>query len=344
MEIVSGDRVVVKNVRPEGTTRAAKLASYWHPKVYEVVEQLQGVPVFVLKEWNANSRKTRVLHRNLLKRVNDLAPVPVPVVPVEVGTAHQNPVTSKRKVPVIDGCTPRNIAPQTRESRKFPGTSKRKVSVTDRGNIPHSSLNVNRPSVSAAPVVDYSDSDSDSSSDAIVVVHKRPPRRVQRPPRQDARTVPPLLLGGSDASDADAIVSDVVESDVSDAEELGSDVTESDASGTEEMVVNQEVRNDASGPAVSNQELVNDDIVWTNSDTEVEKGTTSEESEESVYEDVDSENTNCEAAHSVDLSPRRATRERRAPKKLEYDVLGKPEWKARARVARAKRSVPYKKK
>ena len=85
VEISVGDRVLVKNVRPQGTTRAAKLASYWSPVVYEVVEKRQGVPVYVVREFETN-KKARVLHRNLLKKVNELAPVPAPVVqPLSTG-------------------------------------------------------------------------------------------------------------------------------------------------------------------------------------------------------------------------------------------------------------------
>ena len=37
-------------MRPEGTTRAAKLASYWEPTVFEIVEKLRGIPVYVFRE------------------------------------------------------------------------------------------------------------------------------------------------------------------------------------------------------------------------------------------------------------------------------------------------------
>ena len=71
-----GDRVLVRNVRPKGTTRAGKLAGFWNPEVYEVVEQLEGVPVYVIREWGSHSKKTRTLHRNLLKQINEFAPLP----------------------------------------------------------------------------------------------------------------------------------------------------------------------------------------------------------------------------------------------------------------------------
>ena len=86
VDIVSGDRVLMRNVRPKGTTRSGKIASWWHPVVYEVVEKLPNIPVYVVKEWGTR-KKPRVLHRNLLKQVNDLAPLPVqPVVTPKLNT------------------------------------------------------------------------------------------------------------------------------------------------------------------------------------------------------------------------------------------------------------------
>ena len=70
--------MLVRNVRPEGTTRTGKLASYWNPVAYEVIEKLKNVPVFVVREWGTN-KKARVLHRNLLKRVSDELFVTPPV-------------------------------------------------------------------------------------------------------------------------------------------------------------------------------------------------------------------------------------------------------------------------
>jgi ribosomal protein S17 len=34
VELDVGDRVLIKNVRPQGTTRKGKLASFWEPVVY----------------------------------------------------------------------------------------------------------------------------------------------------------------------------------------------------------------------------------------------------------------------------------------------------------------------
>ena len=142
VEIVSGARVVVRNVRPEGTTRKGKLASYWHPDVYEVIEKLQGIPVYVLREWGTK-KKTRVLHRNLLKKVNELAPVPTtPSVP-------STPVVSSAKGPKLV---------------KVPKQPRSKIPVRRSPPSP----------VLSRPVHEaVSDTDSDSESDVIVVYRTR---------------------------------------------------------------------------------------------------------------------------------------------------------------------------
>ena len=64
-----GDRVLVRNVRPEG-----KLASFWSPDVFVVSRQRGELPVFELRKYDSKSSKVRVLHRNLLKCVNELVP------------------------------------------------------------------------------------------------------------------------------------------------------------------------------------------------------------------------------------------------------------------------------
>ena len=93
VEIEVGDRVVVQNHKKKGT---GKLESFWHPDVYVVVGKRDDIPVYEVREYrDVSSRmssktkpsKTRVLHRNLLKKVNELrepeeepAPPPSPVV------------------------------------------------------------------------------------------------------------------------------------------------------------------------------------------------------------------------------------------------------------------------
>ena len=73
VDISVGDRVLVKNLRPQGTTRAAKLASYWDPMPYIVLKKLDNAPVYVLERFGeGDGGKTRVLHRNHLKLVNPL--------------------------------------------------------------------------------------------------------------------------------------------------------------------------------------------------------------------------------------------------------------------------------
>ena len=70
VEIGEGDRVLVQNCKP--ATR--KLSTFWDPDVYVVVRKRGELPVYELRKYGSRLGKVRVLHRNLLKRVNDLAP------------------------------------------------------------------------------------------------------------------------------------------------------------------------------------------------------------------------------------------------------------------------------
>lgn len=87
VELKLGDRVLVKNVRPKGTTMTGKLASFWEQRVYEVVETFPGYPTFVIRELGVKDGKCRKLHRNLLKRVNELAPPSTEPIPAASSVA-----------------------------------------------------------------------------------------------------------------------------------------------------------------------------------------------------------------------------------------------------------------
>ena len=70
VEIVPGDKVLVKNVRDRGGT--GKLRSYWEQNIYEVVSKYQDIPVYKIKQVGDNRARTRTIHRNLLKLFNEL--------------------------------------------------------------------------------------------------------------------------------------------------------------------------------------------------------------------------------------------------------------------------------
>ena len=70
------DRVRVRNLRTQGTTRAAKLACYWDPMSYIILKKLDNAPVYALERFGeGDGGKTRVLRRNHLKLVNALHPI-----------------------------------------------------------------------------------------------------------------------------------------------------------------------------------------------------------------------------------------------------------------------------
>ena len=185
-KIVVGDRVVIRNFRPEGTTRAAKLASYWDKTVYVVTKVLQDIPVFVLQKWGDDSGKTRVLHRNHLKCVNNLYPVDIlPDVPVLVPTKP----TSVTTPAVVARPKP---APRPRPTPRPRAAATRPAVVVSPPRLPP-----------PAPSDDASSSDSD---DSVVVVCRRErmgrpsSRRGERSGRCATRQVPEPALPASAAS------------------------------------------------------------------------------------------------------------------------------------------------
>ena len=72
VQIFVGDRVLVRNVKNTG-----KLDCYWERNVYEVVNKVAELPVYEVRKLDSKGdvdrkSKIRKLHRNLLKKVNDL--------------------------------------------------------------------------------------------------------------------------------------------------------------------------------------------------------------------------------------------------------------------------------
>ena len=67
--IEKDDRVLVRNVREKGGT--GKLKNFWEPNVFVVEEVDSNLPVYKIRNINKKSDK-RVVHRNLLKKCNDL--------------------------------------------------------------------------------------------------------------------------------------------------------------------------------------------------------------------------------------------------------------------------------
>lgn len=69
VEIVVGDRVLMKNVRERGWT--GKLHSYWEESLFQVVEKRDGIPVYKIQNIKKAS-DVRVVHRNLLMKCDQL--------------------------------------------------------------------------------------------------------------------------------------------------------------------------------------------------------------------------------------------------------------------------------
>ena len=71
LEIGVGDRVLLQTCVKEGT---GKLQSFWQPEVYVVVSKRSHIPVYEIRKYGVPNAKVKVVHRNLLKCVNELAP------------------------------------------------------------------------------------------------------------------------------------------------------------------------------------------------------------------------------------------------------------------------------
>ena len=69
VEIVVGDKVLVRNMREKGGT--GKLRSHWERNLFQVVEKRDEFPVYKVKNVN-KSKDVRVLHRNMLMKVDEL--------------------------------------------------------------------------------------------------------------------------------------------------------------------------------------------------------------------------------------------------------------------------------
>ena len=82
VEVGVGDRVLVRNCKPSGT---GKLATFWEPEVYVVTDKRRDLPVYVVRKYGDPSSRVRVLHRNLLKSVNELTPPEAEEVVIDTG-------------------------------------------------------------------------------------------------------------------------------------------------------------------------------------------------------------------------------------------------------------------
>ena len=94
VDIEVGDRVLVQNCRKlwefkEGKkkTGTGKLASFWEQNVYVVVGKRANLPVYEVRRHGSPTSQVRVVHRNLLKLVNELRPPEDSVVSPGIGSS-----------------------------------------------------------------------------------------------------------------------------------------------------------------------------------------------------------------------------------------------------------------
>ena len=105
VEMVVGDHVLMRNVRERGGT--GKMNSYWEEKIFKVIEKRENLPVYKIQGLK-DGRDTRVVHRNLLMKVNQL---PIDVFDEEEVPAKKKVVQPKRlnvTRPKADGSKQKN--------------------------------------------------------------------------------------------------------------------------------------------------------------------------------------------------------------------------------------------
>ena len=360
VELSVGDRVVVKNVRHKGTTRAGKLASYWNPVIHEVTDRQGKLPVYVVRELDAKGKKSKTLHRNLLKEVNELVPVSDPV-----GSSVQNEsVIVQDTVPMLPSIpTPTsNTGVNKDKSVNVKCLPRRKKRSSGKQVIVRN---------------DVGGSSSSDSEDEIVVVRRKPvaPCAPGKPfflqGRGERRSALDLPVAPERRSVLDlpvAPLSPVVENVavvVAHSEE-SVDESEPDFEPVEEdglprgLLLSDVESEVGEGVEVSCSDAESEVRPESEEDVETEseddgnetiQGTSlSEWESSSVYEDAASSIDHNESFQSTfndsldlepDISPpvRRSNRPRKAPKKLVYDELGVPGFKSStARVRRPKDS------
>ena len=135
VDIVAGDRVLVQNTRPKEIPRISstgKLSTFWEPDVFVILRKRDDLPVYELRKYGSPASRIRVLHRNLLKRVNDLAP------PEPQKSRVGKPLSKKQQVgkPSSDKLvvaapkpTPGNLDPTVKDFQPSKSLIKRSVSI-----------------------------------------------------------------------------------------------------------------------------------------------------------------------------------------------------------------------
>ena len=308
-----GDRVLAKNFRPEGTTMTGKLAPYYEPTVYEVVQTFPPLPVFLIRPLFDPSAKPRKLHRNYLKRVNELVPpLEPPTPPTVVPKPTSKAVKQKRKhlqtTPVVSVTTDLDSSSSSdedvvvvRSTQKKPPTGPSAVVLPKRAS----------PVVSAVEDVDEVSDEHDSllieGEEEII-------------PNVDIDFVPDTV--------------NVRRTDLEDIQEL----TEVE----DEDIVGEETDNDVLNENEQVQEdVMVEDLTDVDLDESFHSAHTDVHDESDVPQDVVTPPRNRDEVETPESSPetlvrptRRSCRNRKATKLFTYETIGRPLWKESSRSNR----------
>ena len=305
-----GDRVLVQNVKPEG-----KLSPFWKPDVLVVVRRRGDLPVYELRRYGVKNGKVRVLHRNLLKCVNELVPSedqPDPKPPQSRRTA------SKRVPPASVSIVPPPQEPPARIVSSPAATATPPTSRIVPSELPSQQCSA----TDTVPVI--VDSDSDDDDGCYVVIHHPPPACEAVEESSDVRSAPMAL----EDIDIDSTVSDTSVEDV----ELQrvDDVGDSDVAtvlSSDDVVSDQ----DDVPPLLEIDQTITDeaddlDDVLDTSTSDVyataDDGGSEDDPDSSFDNDCDSP-----PPLRPPLSPHRAVRTRKPPEYLTYKRAGGPTYR-----------------
>ena len=369
VDLQVGDRVLVKNVRPQGTTMAGKLSSYWEPVVYEVVEKCDNLPVYIIRDHFSPNVKTKKLHRNLLKKVNEL------VVPSSTSSdsTHADSTVSSPPVAAKSGSS-RSLGRKGQvqnhdHSKKETATSchidsENSDDDDDCTVVIKKTKNTKRP-LQNVPILGPSETLSGQGDPSSVVGEERHVNELIRGDVSDLDQDSELgdvesvqnehtIIDGDEGDDT--ISYDLENESYIEGKDSSSEIEESDVeveierneADSDEFVdvtqnVTSEVEESDIEVEIEGNEAVNNDELG-----DITHNLTSEMEESDVEEDIEENEPDSEEFHStfddsldleeVEESPlRRSERCRTQTKVLDYQVLGIPKWKPRKNPVRSRR-------
>ena len=294
VEIKKGDRVLIRNVDKGGT---GKLKTFWEQRIYEVIGKHELVPVYTIRP--LNGKKTKIVHRNMLMKVNDLP----------VDTFGQKPdIQSNRKE-----------REQKQKSWIEKKRSGKKAAIMKEKKFIENTI----------------DSESESESDIILVKyggnsHKGPSVPEEALPEITPEEEDYTLMTDNDDDETIVVNEEMINEEeedkmVNDKEE--EDEMMNDEEEEEEMMNDEEEEEEMMNDEEEKEEMVNekDDEIVNDEENEASGGQSSDDETFHGFETEDEADDTTETEEDNDEKPvRRSSRPKRRKEIYTYDELGEP--------------------